>query len=358
MLVTGSYVNGSALRSASLADRDLETQQRLLGADAFVPSPESPLHHLRPTSPLSEASHLQDEIEQESIRDRAARSPPRYVDGDAPLHCPVVLLPYLSNRVVFHTSTDHILIYHRSISPVDDAHDHSSEGALGLFFATAPSRIQHTPLPPLAEELPIVPTTRSRAATVPQTRSLPTPMGPTPHPLYPRTTRVYPQPHVVEIAREMIGSSQQQPQPQSRPSTSRSLPSSDSMNVPLRPKEKEVVTRRRFFRLWKETVTVQEPAKQEVDDVWAAWEKEQRRAQQMTIAAALDNKPRFAYVEQQPSTEPISRVSSNNSSDESPAETDHHDYDCHGMSAFFRSLFHRRMRASQHVRRTAPARAS
>jgi hypothetical protein len=79
MLVTGSYASGSALRSASLADRDLETQRRLLGADAFVPSPESPLHHLRPTSPLSEASHLQDEIEQESFRERAARSPPRYV---------------------------------------------------------------------------------------------------------------------------------------------------------------------------------------------------------------------------------------------------------------------------------------
>ena len=76
MLVTGSYANGSALRSSSPADRDLETQRRFLGADAFVPSPEWPVDHLRPTSPLSEASHLQDEIEQESIRERAARSPP------------------------------------------------------------------------------------------------------------------------------------------------------------------------------------------------------------------------------------------------------------------------------------------
>ena len=76
--------------------------------------------------------------------------------------------------------------------------------------------------------------------------------------------RVYPQPHAIEIAREMIGSSQQ-PQPQqSQPSTTRSLPSSNSMNIPLRLK---VATRRHFFRLWKETVIVQEPAKQEVDDV-------------------------------------------------------------------------------------------
>jgi len=107
---------------------------------------------------------------------------------------------------------------------------------------------------------------------------LPTQNRSTPHPLFtPRTARVYPQPHVVEIAREKIGSSQQQQQP--RPSSSRSLRSSDSVNVPLRPKE--VATRRRFFRLWKETVTVQESAsqqqQQQVDDVWAAWEKEQRR---------------------------------------------------------------------------------
>jgi len=67
-------------------------------------------------------------------------------------------------------------------------------------------------------------------------------------------------------------------------------------------------------------------------DVWVAWEKDQRRTHEMTIAAALDNKPRFAYVEQQHSTEPISRVSNNNSSDESPAETDHHGHDCHGVS--------------------------
>ena len=74
-------------------------------------------------------------------------------------------------------------------------------------------------------------------------------------------------------------------------------------------------------RLWKETVTIEEPAteqQQQIDDVWAAWEKEQRRAHEMSMAAALDNKLRFAYVEQQPSTEPISRVSSNNTSDESP----------------------------------------
>jgi len=84
MLVTGSYADGSALRSASLAERDLESQRRLLGADAFVPSPESPTHHLRPTSPLSEASHLQDEIEQEYTRGSAVRSPSRYVACDAP----------------------------------------------------------------------------------------------------------------------------------------------------------------------------------------------------------------------------------------------------------------------------------
>jgi len=77
-----------------------------------------------------------------------------------------------------------------------------------------------------------------------------------------------------------------------------------------------------------------------------------------TIAAALGNKPRFAYVEQQPSTEPISRVSSNNSSDEGPAETDHHDHDCHGVSAFFRSLFNRRLCPSQHIRRSPSARAA
>jgi hypothetical protein len=264
-------------------------------------------------------------------------------------------------------------IHHRSISPVDDAHDHDhpSEGALGLFFATAPSRIQHPPLPPLEEEqLPILPTTRSRAATVPQAQTQvharsypthPTPLRPTLHLLYtPRTTRVYPQPHAVQIAREKIGSSQQQQQP--RPPSSQSLRSSDSVSTTFRPKEKEVTTRRRFFRLWKETVTVEEPAteqQQHDDDVWAAWEKEQRRAHEMTIAAALDNKPRFAFVEQQqPSTEPISRVSSNNSSDESPAETDHHDHDCHGVSAFFRSLFNRRLRTTHHVRQTPSARAA
>jgi len=207
----------------------------------------------------------------------------------------------------------------------------------------------------------MIPTTRSRAATVPQARSYPaypSPLRPTPHPLYiPRTTRVYPQPHVVEMAREKIGSSQQQQQPQSPPSPS--LYSSDSVNSTLRPKEG--TTRRRLFRLWKDSVTVgvAEPAAEQqpqVDDVWVAWEKEQRRAHEMTIAAALDNKPRFAFVE--PTTEPISRVSSNNSSDESPAETDHRDHDCHGVSAFFRSLFNRRLRPSQHVRRTPSARAA
>ena len=237
-------------------------------------------------------------------------------------------------------------IHLRSISPVDDSRDHPSEGALGLFFATAPSRIQHPPLPPLEEEQPTVPTTRSRAATVPPSRMPPSLPRPTPHPLYtPRTTRVYPQPHVVEMAREKIGSA-------SPSSPSSRMSDTMSITTPRQQQQKDV-TRRRFFGLWKETVTVEKlaTATAEADDLWTAWEKEQRRAREMTIAAALDNKPRFAYVEP---TEPISRVSSNNSSDESPAETDHPD-DCHGVSAFFRSLFHRRMRS--HVRRPAPARA-
>jgi hypothetical protein len=328
MLVTGSYTTGSALRSSSPADRDLETQRRLLGAGAFVPSPEWPVDHLRPTSPLSEASHLQDEIEHESIRERAARSP-------AP----------------------------RSISPVDDSRDPPSEGALGLFFATAPSRIQHPPLPlpPLEEEeLPIVPTitTRSRAATVPQPRVLVLPtltlVRPTPHPLFtPRTTRAYPQPHALEIAREKIGS----PSPSS-PSSRLSDVASPTLTLTPTPRHQpKEVTRRRFFGLWKDTVTVDEPATDDHDhdhdQIWAAWEREQRRAREMSIAAALDNKPRFAYVEPM-AMEPISRVSSNNSSDESPVDTDHPD-DCHGVSAFFRSLFHRRVRS--HVRRPPPARA-
>jgi len=252
----------------------------------------------------------------------------------------------LSTRVISHTCTDDIPIHLRSTSPVDDTHDHPSEGALGLFFATAPSRIQHHPLPPLEEEQPIVPTTRSRAATVPQPRSQPTLVRPTPHPLFtPRAAKVYPQPHVVAIAREKIGSTQQQSPP---PPSSPSLRASDRIVTPRPQKE---VTRRRLFGLWKETVSVEEPP---VDDIWTAWEKEQRRAREMTIAAAMDNKPRFAYVEP---VEPISRVSSNISSDESPsspAETDHPD-DCNGVSAFFRSLFHRRVRP--HVRRHASVRA-
>ena len=56
----------------------------------------------------------------------------------------------------------------------------------------------------------------------------------------------------------------------------------------------------------------------------------------------LDNKPVFVYVEP---TEPVSRVSSNDSSDESTSlgETDG---DCHGAFAFFRSPFHRRVRSN------------
>lgn len=252
-------------------------------------------------------------------------------------------------------------IHLRSISPVDDSRDHHpSEGALGLFFATAPSRIQHPtlPLPPLEEEFPIVPTitTRSRAATVPQPRALPsassaspafapTLVRPTPHALYtPRTTRAYPQPHIVEIAREKIGS----PSPSSPSSRASDLASVKQQQPP----QKEV-TRRRFFGLWKETAAADAPPADD-HDLFAAWDKEQRRAREMTIAAALDNKPRFAFVEPAP-TEPISRVSSNGSSDDSPADTDHDrpDDDCRGLSAFFRSLFHRRIR--EHVRR--PARA-
>lgn len=259
------------------------------------------------------------------------------------------------------TRTDDMAIHLRSISPVEDSRDHQhppSEGALGLFFATAPSRIQHPPLPPLEEEqLPIVPTitTRSRAATVPQPRVLPSPafaptlVRPTPHALYtPRTTRAYPQPHVVEIAREKIGGSPSPSSPASRTS---------DLASPA-PRQKEA-TRRRFFGLWKETVTT--PAANEHDhehDLFAAWDREQRRAREMTLAAALDNKPRFAFVEPAP-TEPISRVSSNGSSDAGPADadadadTDRPDADdCRGLSAFFRSLFHRRIR--EHVRRPAP----
>ena len=81
------------------------------------------------------------------------------------------------------------------------------------------------------------------------------------------------------------------------------------MAAPTHPKE---ITTRRFFRLWKETVTIEEPAteqQQQVDDVWAAWEKEQRRVYEMSIAAALDNKPRFAYVGQRPSPLGQSRAS-------------------------------------------------
>src|SRR5260221_4518421 len=112
-----------------------------------------------------------------------------------------------------------LLCYLRSITPIEDTHDHPSEDALGLFFATAPSRLQHPPLPPLEEEhLPLVPTTRSRAATVPTTPAAAATVPAATHPLYTRTIRVYPQPHVVEIAREKIGSAQPGSSPEMRSS--------------------------------------------------------------------------------------------------------------------------------------------
>ena len=152
MLITGSYVNGSALRSASLADRDLETQRRLLGVDAFVPSPESPLHHLRPTSPLSEASHLQDEIEQESIRERAARFPSRYVACDA---LATLLQPYYHTCHLASSSIPVLIIF----LSITDRYPQSMTRMITLPRVLLASSL--LPLPAASSILPCLPSKRN-----------------------------------------------------------------------------------------------------------------------------------------------------------------------------------------------------
>ena len=138
-------------------------------------------------------------------------------------------------------------------------------------------------------------------------------------PLYIYTPH-YPRLPVVEIAREEIGSAQQQP----------SAP-------PTEPR-----------RYAPPLLTVCGRRSPRAKSKSTAWEKEQRRVPKITT---LDSKPDFVYIE---ATEPVSRVSGNSVSNESPSigETDG---DCHGAFAFFGSLFHRRVRSN--VRRTVYVRA-
>lgn len=68
-----SVSSRASTRSISPFDRDLDAQRRILGVDYVPSSPDSPFSPMRHTSPLSEASHLQDELDAEREFTRAAR---------------------------------------------------------------------------------------------------------------------------------------------------------------------------------------------------------------------------------------------------------------------------------------------
>lgn len=330
-----SVASFTSLRSASPADRDLETQRRLLGEDAFEllppgsqPATPSPLFHQ--TSPLSVASHLQDEFDEEILLNDpfiidSDRSPPLKTLRISPYVFEPPKSPKRRNYQIHHNQ------HHRQHRPSQDhvTNDESatSDSCLGLDLTAHP--LHHSHSDPVVSkhstEDVIKSSLRARATTIPsnlptiqeaepkapqQTLSSPKrnitrhspltrpslfPLGPPPEPLPPKRPRYEPPPHIVDIAIEHLRR-QSDASPGASPSIRAisPLPTTDVEMVHT-PKHRSWFSIHKHEDSESESV-VENTAEKERERQWKIWDMERQRALEMTKEAAKGNRPEWGGV--------------------------------------------------------------